>query len=80
MSTVQADDLKVLYEQDETAWLELSARFIREGRSEELDLENLEEFLDATAKRDRREVESRLAVLLAHLHSCKCGPRACAWG
>src|SRR5436190_3753444 len=67
MSTVPTEDLKVLYEQDETAWLELSARLIREGRADELDLDNLGEFLEAMAKRDRREGESRSAVLLAHL-------------
>jgi hypothetical protein len=67
VATVQSNDLKALYEQDETAWLELSARLIRESRLEELDYENLSEFLEAMAKRDRREVESRLAVLLAHI-------------
>jgi hypothetical protein len=67
MSTAQSEDLKALYEQDETAWLEASARLIQEGRFEELDYENLRDFLDAMSKRDRREVESRLAVLLAHI-------------
>ncbi len=67
MSTAQSVDLKALYDQDETAWLELSARLIRAGRLEELDYDNLPEFLEDMAKRDRREVESRLAVLLAHV-------------
>lgn len=67
MSTLQSDELKALFEQDETAWLEASARLIREGRLEELDYDNLSELLEAMARRDRREVESRLAVLLAHL-------------
>jgi hypothetical protein len=66
MSTVQSADLKLLYEQDETAWLELCAQFIRQGRLEELDYDHLSEFLEDMAKRDRREGESRLAVLLAH--------------
>ncbi len=67
MSTAQSEDLKALYEQDETAWLEASARLIQEGRLEELDYDNLRDFLDAMSRRDRREVESRLAVLLAHI-------------
>jgi hypothetical protein len=67
MSVVPSEDLKALYEQDETAWLDGSARLIREGRLDELDYDNLCEFLEAMARRDRREVESRLAVLLAHL-------------
>lgn len=67
MPTVQADELKLLYEQDETAWLETSARLVREGRFDELDHDTLTEFLEDMARRDRREVESRLAVLLAHV-------------
>jgi hypothetical protein len=67
MSIAQSDKLNALYEQDETAWLERSAHLIQEGRLDELDCENLREFLDSMAKRDRREVESRLALLLAHL-------------
>ena len=63
---VPAYNLKEIYEQDETAWLDESVRLLREGRFEELDYENLREFLEAMAMRDRREVESRLAVLLAH--------------
>src|SRR5437016_3093353 len=67
MSTVASDNLARVYEENETAWLDISARLIREGRRDELDYDNLCEFLEAMAKRDRREVESRLAVLLAHL-------------
>jgi hypothetical protein len=67
MSAVLSEDLKALGQRDETAWLERSALLIREGRLDELDYEGLGDFLEAMAKRDRREVESRLAVLLAHL-------------
>jgi hypothetical protein len=67
MSVVHTDELKQLYEQDETAWLEWNARLLREGRLEDLDHEDLSEYLEDMARRDRREVESRLAVLLAHL-------------
>jgi hypothetical protein len=66
--TVQAlDTLPDLYEQDETAWLEAMAELARDGRSADLDLPHLAEFLADMAKRDRREVESRMVVLLAHL-------------
>ncbi len=57
----------VLYEQDETAWLEAMAELIRLGRLDEVDYPNLAEYLADMARRDRREVESRLTVLLAHL-------------
>ncbi|MFO0808780.1 MAG: DUF29 domain-containing protein [Gemmataceae bacterium] len=59
--------LDVLYERDETAWLEAMAALAAEGRLSELDGRNLSEYLADMAKRDRREVFSRLVVLLTHL-------------
>lgn len=56
-----------LYLEDETAWLDMTAQLVAEGRFDELDRENLQEFLLGMARRDRREVFSRLVVLLAHL-------------
>lgn len=56
-----------LYQDDETAWLEHTSRLVAERRFEELDLDNLSEYLADMAKRDKREVLSRLEVLLIHL-------------
>jgi hypothetical protein len=56
-----------LYEADETAWLEAMAELIGQGRTDELDYPHLREYLADMARRDRREVESRLATLLAHV-------------
>lgn len=56
-----------LYQADETAWLEATADLIRGGRLMEIDLHTLAEYLTDMAKRDRREVFSRLVVLLSHL-------------
>jgi len=56
-----------LYEQDETAWLEQMADLVAQRRFDELDHHNLSEFLQDMARRDKREVLSRLVVLLAHL-------------
>ena len=67
MAAGTMESLAALYEQDETAWLDAMAELAREGRSVELDLANLAEYLSDMAKWDRREVESRLVVLLAHL-------------
>jgi hypothetical protein len=67
MATSQAESLRVLYEQDETAWLEAMAELVAQRRYAELDHEHLSEYLTDMAKRDRREVFSRLVVLLAHL-------------
>ena len=59
--------LSELYHEDETAWLEAMSRLVADRRLEELDHENLSEFLLDMARRDKREVLSRLATLLAHL-------------
>lgn len=56
-----------LYEQDETAWLEQMAKLVAQRRYDELDSVNLSEYLHDMARRDRREVLSRLVVLLTHL-------------
>ena len=56
-----------LYEVDETAWLEATADLIRNGRLTEVELNTLAEYLTDMAKRDRREVFSRLVTLLSHL-------------
>lgn len=62
-----SDRLASLYTADETAWLQETADQVRAGRFAELDRDNLAEYLTDMAKRDRREVVSRLVVLLAHL-------------
>src|SRR5947209_14405606 len=67
MTAIPLQPLSALYETDETAWLEAMARLARQRRGAELDYEHLAEFLTDMARRDRREVESRLAVLIAHL-------------
>ncbi len=60
LMTALAIPLGVLYESDETAWLEAMSELIRLGRLEELDYPNLSEYLADLARCDRREVESRL--------------------
>jgi hypothetical protein len=60
-------DLARLYETDETAWLEESSRLIRRGDLQHLDYDNLASYLEDMARRDKREVESRLATLIMHI-------------
>jgi hypothetical protein len=67
MATAEALDLSTLYEQDETAWLEAMSALAAGGRFAEMDYLHLSEYLADMAKRDRREVFSRLVVLLTHL-------------
>ena len=47
-----------LYERDETAWADLTARLVDERRWDEVDADNLSEYLRDMARRDRREVHS----------------------
>ena len=71
----------MLYEEDETAWLDQTAELVRNGRFDQLDPSTLAEYLTDMAKRDRREVYSRLVVLLAHLLKWEHQPdrRAGSW-
>lgn len=62
-----ATSLAALFETDETAWLEVMAQLAADRRVEEIDYPNLGEFLTDIARRDRREVYSRLVLLLSHL-------------
>jgi hypothetical protein len=64
-----------LYETDETAWLEKMSKLIEERRYERLDYKHLSEYLSDMAKRDRREVFSRLKTLLVHLLKWDYQPR-----
>ena len=59
--------LHELYTEDETAWLDAMAELVRLGLRDDLDFPNLLEFLTDMARRDRREVESRLIVLMLHI-------------
>ncbi len=67
MLTTAAVPLELLYEQDETAWLEEMSVLAANRRFSEMDHRHLSEYLSDMAKRDRREVFSRLVTLLAHL-------------
>jgi hypothetical protein len=70
--------LRNLYETDETAWLETMADLIKQGRLQDLDYTHLGEYLEDMARRDRREVKSRLVTLLAHLLKWTILPQAYA--
>jgi hypothetical protein len=67
MATLQVPSIAALYEKDETAWLEIMAELVAQKKYAALDHRHLSEYLSDMAKRDRREVYSRLVVLLCHL-------------
>jgi Domain of unknown function DUF29 len=47
----------------------------RTRRGERLDLENVAEELEGMARSDRREIRSRLSILLTHLLKCAAHPK-----
>jgi hypothetical protein len=67
MKTAEVLPLSALYEQDETAWLEAMSALAAAGQYADMDYPHLSEYLADMAKRDRREVFSRLVTLMAHL-------------
>jgi hypothetical protein len=56
-----------LYDRDFYLWLEKTAGQLREGQFAEIDLENLIEQIESMGKREKRELESRLEVIIEHL-------------
>ena len=67
MDTLAKSSAKPTYEEDFVRWLEHQAELLRQGRVHELDLGNLAEEVESIGRSDKREVQNRLAVLLAHL-------------
>lgn len=59
--------LAALYQTNYAVWAQRNAELLRARRFEELDIEHLLEELSDMSKSDRRELHSRLLVLLAHL-------------
>jgi hypothetical protein len=55
------------YEKDFYAWATHNAKLLREGKLSEIDVEHIAEEIEAMGKSEKRELISRLAVLLAHL-------------
>jgi hypothetical protein len=59
--------MNTAYEKDVIAWANEQAGFIRAGRFDLLDLENIAEEIESVGKSEKRELASRMSLLLAHL-------------
>jgi hypothetical protein len=70
-----------LYETDFYAWTQEQARLLRERRWDDLDLDNLVDEVESVGRSDKRQIESRLEVLIGHLLKWKFQPggRGNAW-
>ena len=64
--------LKDLYEKDYYSWAMENARLLEEGRVSEIDLENLAGEVESLGKREFRELENRLEIVLDHLTKLHC--------
>ncbi len=55
------------YENDFYAWTQDQSRLLRTGQLQKIDIQNLAEEIDDMGRAEKRELESRLEVLLMHL-------------
>lgn len=67
MSFVSSRSLHPLYEQDYALWIEAIVAQLRVRETDNLDWEHLIEEMEDLGESQRRELENRLEVLLAHL-------------
>lgn len=55
------------YEKDFFAWTQEQAQLLRSRQFSQVDIENVAEELESTGRSDKREIDSRIEVLLVHL-------------
>lgn len=69
------------YEKDFSAWAVHNAKLLRQGRLSEIDVEHIAEELEGMGKNNRRELISRLKILLGHLlkWQYQSGKRSRSW-
>lgn len=75
-STNARDKDTALYEHDFHAWTQAQAALLKAGRLNEIDLDNLIEEIESMGASQRRELYSRLRVLVLHLLKWKYQPQA----
>ena len=70
-----------LYEQDFYAWANEQARLFRAGRLTDADIEHIADEIESMGKTEKRELVSRLKVLLTHLLKWQYQPthRGASW-
>lgn len=63
-----------LYEKDFYLWINETANLLRQGKLQEVDLENLIEEIEAMGRSEKKSVTSNLRILLMHLLKYKYQP------
>src|SRR5918996_4232966 len=66
---------RVRYEDDLFAWTQEQAALLRAQTVDGIDWENLAEEIESMGRRDRRELKSRLRVILLHLLKWQAQPK-----
>jgi hypothetical protein len=64
-----------LYDEDFFEWTRRNAELLRAGQLQQADIEHIAEEIEDMGKRDRRELNSRVRVLLIHLLKWQLQPR-----
>ena len=64
-----------LYETDFNLWIEQTVNQLKNGQIQDLDIENLIEEVQSMGSNDKREIKSRLIVLIMHLLKYKYQPK-----
>ena len=65
--TGEPHPLAGLYDSDVYGWAIKNAELIRQGRFDDIDVENVAEEIESVGKSEKRALESRLTILLTHL-------------
>jgi hypothetical protein len=58
---------KALYEQDFYLWIQTTVKLLKERNLEQLDIDNLLEEIDSMGRSEKKELKTRLIVLIEHL-------------
>lgn len=58
---------KTLYEQDFYQWIQNTAIFLKEKQFDQVDWENVIEEIESMGRSEKKEVQSRLIILIEHL-------------
>jgi hypothetical protein len=61
------DTNKTLYEQDFYLWIQTTLAILRERKLEQLDIENLIEEIDSMGRSEKKELKTRLVILIEQL-------------
>ncbi len=69
METLEQNN--TLYNKDYYLWLLETSHLLREGKLEQLDIDNLVEEIDSMGRSEKKELKSRLVVLIEHLLKLK---------